>query len=196
MKPKPGESLRFATSAALDVWLAKNHATSDGIWLEIAKKGSEHTTPNAVETLELMLTWGWIDGQRGSKDADFFVQRYTPRRAKSKWSKINCAKVLALTAAKKMKPAGLAQVAAAKKDGRWEKAYAGSRAITVPPDLAKELVKCPKAKAFFESLDSQNRYAILYRLHMTEKPELRVKKLEKYVTMLVENRKIYERGER
>lgn len=196
MKPTPETTKRFATLAALETWMTTHHAKSDGVWVEIAKKTSTKKTPNAKEILEVMLSWGWIDGQSHGKDDESFYQRYSPRKAKSIWSKINCAKAEELIASKRMKPSGLAQVEAAKKDGRWEKAYAGTRTIEVPDDLAKALAKNAKAKRFFEALDSQNRYAILFRLHHTNKAELRAKKLEKYVTMLVEGRKIHEGGER
>ncbi|HEX7666360.1 MAG TPA: YdeI/OmpD-associated family protein [Polyangiaceae bacterium] len=196
MKPTPESTKRFTTLAALEKWLATNHAKNDGLWIEVAKKTSANKTPTSKEILEVMLCWGWIDGQAHGKDEESFYQRYSPRKAKSIWSKINCAKAEELIANGRMKPSGLAQVEAAKKDGRWEKAYAGSRTIEIPDDLAEALAKNAKAKKFFATLDSQNRYAILFRLHNTNKAELRAKKLEKFVTMLAEGRKIHESRER
>jgi uncharacterized protein YdeI (YjbR/CyaY-like superfamily) len=137
-----------------------------------------------AEAVDVALAFGWIDGQRASFDASYFLQRFTPRRDKSKWSKINCAKATALITSKKMRPAGLREVDAAKKDGRWDAAYAGQKTSTVPDDLKRALAKNRKAAAFFEAISGANRYAILYRLHHTTKPELRAAKIEKFTKML------------
>ena len=174
----------FASPAAFEKWLDKNHEKSPGLWLKIAKKDSGIASVTYAEALDVALCFGWIDGQKSSFNASYFLQRFTPRRAKSKWSKINCAKVAVLEAAKKMRPAGSKEVLAAKKDGRWDAAYAGQKTSTVPDDLKRALAKNQRAAAFFEQISSSNRYAILYRLHHTNKPELRAAKVEKFVQML------------
>jgi len=185
-------STRFASAADWEAWLAKNHQKSAGIWLEIAKKGSGLATPSYAEALDVALCFGWIDAQKKSHDDDVWLQRFTPRTKTSKWSAINRDKAEALVKAKRMRPAGLAQMEAAKKDGRWARAYAGQKASVVPPDLGKALAANDKARAFFETLDSANRYAILYRLHHTEKAELRAKKIAAFVEMLAKRKKIHD----
>ncbi|MEO7111956.1 MAG: YdeI/OmpD-associated family protein [Polyangiaceae bacterium] len=183
-KKKDLETITFATPAALQRWLTTHHEKSPGIWLKIAKKDSGVLSVTYAEALDVALAFGWIDGQKASFDASYFLQRFTPRRAKSKWSQINCAKAAALIASGKMRPAGLKEVEAAKKDGRWVAAYAGQKTSTVPDDLRRALAKNRKAAAFFEEISSANRYAILYRLHHTTKPELRAAKIEKFTKML------------
>lgn len=183
-KKKDLETIPFASPALLEKWLDKNHEKSSGIWLKIAKKDSGISSVTYAEALDVALAFGWIDGQKDSFDASYFLQRFTPRRAKSKWSKINCAKATALIASKKMRAAGLREVEAAKKDGRWDAAYASQKSSTVPEDLERALAKNRKAATFFEALSGANRYAILYRLHHTNKPELRAAKIEKFVKML------------
>jgi uncharacterized protein YdeI (YjbR/CyaY-like superfamily) len=180
--------LAFASPAKWEEWLEEHHRTSKGLWLKIAKKGSGETTVTYAEALEVALCHGWIDGQKGALDAAFFIQRFTPRGPRSKWSKINVDKVEALAKAKRMRPSGLAEVEKAKADGRWEAAYEGQRTITVPDDLQKELDANPKAAAFFATLSSVNRYAILYRIQDAKKPETRARRIEKFIGML-------ERGE-
>lgn len=180
--------LAFASPADWEAWLKEHHGSSKGLWLKIAKKGSGETTVTYAEALDVALCHGWIDGQKGALDEAFFVQRFTPRGPRSKWSKINREKAEALIKAKRMRPAGLAEVEAAKADGRWEAAYEGQRTITVPEDLQKELDASPKAAAFFATLSSVNRYAILYRIQDAKKPETRARRIEKFIGML-------ERGE-
>lgn len=186
------QTMRFRSARELEAWLEKNHDKSSGIWLEIAKKGADARTPSYADALDVALCFGWIDAQKRSKDDDVWLQRFTPRTRTSKWSAINRDKADALVKAKRMRPAGLAQMNAAKKDGRWERAYAGQKDSTVPPDLARALAKDEKARAFFATLDSANRYAILYRLHHTTKPELRAKKVAAFVEMLAKGKKIHE----
>jgi uncharacterized protein YdeI (YjbR/CyaY-like superfamily) len=180
--------LAFASPTKWEEWLQEHHGTSKGVWLKFAKKGSGETTATYAEALEVALCHGWIDSQKGALDEAFFLQRFTPRGPRSKWSKINRDKVGALTKAKRMRPAGLAEVENAKADGRWEAAYEGQRTITVPEDLQKELDANPKAAAFFATLSSVNRYAILYRIQDAKKPETRARRIEKFLGML-------ERGE-
>ena len=184
-------TLHCKTTKSWETWLAKHHASSPGIWLQIAKKDSGIASTTHAEALEAALCQGWIDGQRNAMDAQFFLQKFTPRRARSTWSKINCDKAMALIASGRMQPAGLAEVERAKADGRWDAAYDAQSKITVPEDLAALLAKKPKAKAFFESLDSRNRFAILFRLQTAKKAETRERRLALFFAMLQRGEKIH-----
>jgi uncharacterized protein YdeI (YjbR/CyaY-like superfamily) len=181
----------FATPAELETWLEENHGSSQGVWLKIAKKGANEPSVTYAEALELALCFGWIDSQKRGFDDRHFLQRFTPRRPRGRWSKINREKAERLIDAGKIRPAGLAEVEAAKADGRWEAAYEGQRRAVVPPDLQRELDANPKAAAFFASLDSANRYAIVYRLDDAKKPETRERRLRKFVAMLERGEKIH-----
>lgn len=190
--PKPELPVhRFETPRAWEEWLAQNHASSPGLWLQFAKKASRFPSVNYDQALDVALCYGWIDGQVKPVSTDFYVQRWTPRRSKSVWSKRNRDKVLALIETGRMQPAGLAQIESAKADGRWDAAYDSPKSSTVPDDLAAALQKRPRAKAFFESLDGRNRYAILHRLQLAKKPETRAKRLKDFIEMLEEKRKLY-----
>lgn len=182
----------FSDRAALEAWLEKSYDSSAGIWLKIAKKGTGERSVTYAEALELALCFGWIDSQKRGFNETHFLQRFTPRRPRGRWSKINREKAEALIAAGQMRPAGLAEVEAAKADGRWEAAYAGQRAAQVPPDLQRELDASPAAREFFDSLDSANRYAIVYRLDEAKKPETRDRRLRKFVAMLERGEKVHE----
>jgi uncharacterized protein YdeI (YjbR/CyaY-like superfamily) len=183
--------LTFASQAEWEAWLDAEHAASDGVWVKFAKKGSGVTTVVYAEALDVALCYGWIDSQVASHDERFYLQKFTPRRARSKWSRINRDKVAGLTKQGRMKPAGLEQVALAKADGRWAAAYASPANATVPDDLQKALDANPGAAEFFATLSGSNRYAILYRLEDAKKPETRARRLEKFVAMLNEQKKIY-----
>jgi uncharacterized protein YdeI (YjbR/CyaY-like superfamily) len=183
--------LLFASRAELEVWLGANHADSAGLWLKIAKKGSDVESVSYAEALELALCFGWIDSQKRGFNERFFLQRFTPRRPRGKWSRINREKAEALIASKAMRPAGLVQVEAAKADGRWEAAYAGQRTAEVPEDLQRELDRSAAAREFYATLDSANRYAILYRLQDAKKAETRERRLRKFVAMLERGEKIH-----
>ncbi len=183
--------LAFASQSKWADWLAKNHDTSDGLWMKVAKKDSGIPSVTIVEALDMALCYGWIDGQRGSFDDKYYLQKYTPRRPKSTWSKINVEKVKRLIASGQMQPAGLKAIEVAKADGRWEKAYDGQRTMTVPKDFQAALNKNKKAKAFFETLNSVNRYAILFRIHNVKKEETRTRKIKQFIEMLEKNEKIY-----
>jgi uncharacterized protein YdeI (YjbR/CyaY-like superfamily) len=183
--------LKCKTPKSWAAWLAKHHAGSPGIRLQIAKKDSGIASVTHAEALEAALCQGWIDGQRNALDAQFFLQKFTPRRARSTWSKINCGKALALIASGDMQPAGLAEVQRAQADGRWDAAYDAQSKIAVPGDLAALLAKKPKAKAFFASLDSRNRFAILFRLQTAKKAETRERRLALFFAMLQRGEKIY-----
>jgi len=184
--------LLFATPPDFEAWLEQNHADSDGFWLKIAKKGSGETSITYAQGLELALCFGWIDSQKRGHDEKFFLQRFTPRRPRGRWSRINRDKAEALIAAKAMRPAGMAEVEAAKADGRWEAAYEGARTAQVPEDLQRQLDANKAAREFFAGLDSSNRYAIVYRLDEAKKPETRERRLRKFVAMLERGEKIHE----
>jgi uncharacterized protein YdeI (YjbR/CyaY-like superfamily) len=176
--------LPFASKDAFEAWLEEHHADSDGLWIQIAKKGTGIASVNHADALDVALCFGWIDGQAKPIDETHYLQKFTPRRQRSRWSKRNVAKVAELIENGAMRPAGLAEIERAKGDGRWDAAYDSPRTSTVPPDLQAELDSDPEAKAFFETLSSTNRYAILYRLQDAKKPETRARRLEKFVGML------------
>jgi uncharacterized protein YdeI (YjbR/CyaY-like superfamily) len=183
--------ISFAFQEDWERWLQAQHTTAKGLWLKIAKKGSGIDSVTYEEALQSALCYGWIDGQKGAYDERFWLQRFTPRGPRSKWSRINRDKATELLDQEKMKPAGLEQVRRAQRDGRWDAAYEGQRAATVPEDLQRELDGNPEAKAFFATLDSANRYAILYRLKDAKKPETRAQRLAKYIAMLSEHEKLH-----
>ena len=174
----------FASAAEWEEWLEANHAASPGVRLKIAKKNTGIQSVRYPEVLESALCFGWIDGQREALDENYFLQRFTPRQPRSRWSKINREKAEGLVAAGRMRPAGLAEVERAKADGRWEAAYESQSRIAIPDDLERELATRPQAKEFFFRLSSQNRYSILYRLQDAKKPETRARRLAKFVAML------------
>ncbi len=184
-------TLGFSTRTAFEKWLAAHHATSEGLWLRIAKPAAAAKSVTYAEALDVALCYGWIDGQKGAIDENHWRQRFTPRRPSSKWSKINCAKAEALIAAGRMKPPGLAQVEAARKNGAWEAAYAGQRTAEVPDDLAAAIAANPRASAAFAAIDRRNRYAILYRVGDAKRAETRAARIEKFVAMLAKGDKLY-----
>jgi uncharacterized protein YdeI (YjbR/CyaY-like superfamily) len=173
------------------IWLDKNHATSSGVWLKMAKKASGIKSVTYDEALEVALCYGWIDGQKKSHNETSWLQKFTPRGPKSIWSKINTDKAMRLIDSGRMKPAGLKAVESARQDGRWEAAYDSQRKAVVPDDLQAELDRNAKAKAFFATLDSRNRYAILHRIHTAKKAETRAKRIGEFVSMLAKKEKIY-----
>ncbi|MGE0133316.1 MAG: YdeI family protein [Blastocatellales bacterium] len=173
------------------VWLDKNHLTSSGLWLKLAKKASGIQSVSYDEALEVALCYGWIDGQKKSHDETSWLQKFTPRGPKSIWSKINTEKAQRLIESGQMKPAGLEAVESAKRDGRWEAAYAPQSKAAVPDDLQIELDRNAKAKAFFATLDSRNRYAILHRIHTARKAETRARRIEQFIRMLEKKEKLY-----
>src|SRR3712207_46084 len=181
----------FASRDEWEAWLEVQHATSSGLWLKIAKKGSGLETVSYAEALESALCYGWIDGQKASFDDQYWLQRFTPRRARSKWSKVNRQKATELIERGELKPAGLREVERAKADGRWDAAYDAQSTATVPDDLRRELEKNEVAREFFATLYSRNRYAILYQIQDAKRPETRARRIAKYVAMLSEREKLY-----
>jgi uncharacterized protein YdeI (YjbR/CyaY-like superfamily) len=180
--------LAFPDQAALEAWLEENEA-APGLYVKLAKKGAEVPSVTYAEVVEACLCFGWIDGRSNRLDDRFYLQRITPRRARSVWSQKNVEAVEALTAAGRMRPAGLTAVEAARADGRWERAYAGSATITVPDDLAEALAAEPAAQREFEALDGTNRYAVLWRVHTAGTPGTRAKRIAALVQMLAEGRR-------
>ena len=174
----------FASAHEWRAWLTENHGTPRGLLLKIAKKGSPETSVTYPEAVEVALCFGWIDGQSFRLDDDFWLQKFTPRRPRSKWSAINREKVTRLIAEGQMQPAGLAQIEAAQADGRWDVAYAPASTATVPDDLAAALEANPMAKAFFATLNRTNRYAIIYRVNDAKRPETRARRIATFVAML------------
>jgi len=192
------DPVAFPAAAAWRDWLADHHASADGLWLKIAKKTatrdgtrSPEGTLSYSEALDEALCFGWIDAQTRGLDEDYWLKRFTPRKRGSRWSKINTQKAEALIAGGRMQPAGLAEVESARADGRWHAAYAGPRSITVPDDLAAALAANPAAAEFFSTLNSLNRYAILYRIGTVKRPETRARKIAQYVGMLAEHKKLH-----
>jgi uncharacterized protein YdeI (YjbR/CyaY-like superfamily) len=183
------DTLTLPDAAAWRAWLAEHHDDSTGVWLVTARKGAPGVSRD--EALEEALCHGWIDGQARSRDESSYLQRYTPRRARSPWSQRNVKIVERLTEEGRMHPAGLAEVERAKADGRWDAAYAGPATIEVPADLEAALKAVPEAQAMFERLTSQNRYAVLYRIGSAKRAETRQKRIETFVAMLARGETIY-----
>lgn len=181
----------FRTARSFETWLAKNHAKAPGIRVKFAKKSSGLKSITFAEALDIALCYGWIDGQGKGLDEQWYSNRFTPRRARSTWSKVNRENVARLIAEGRMQPAGQAEIDRAKADGRWDAAYDPPSTATVPDDLAAALKKQPKAKRFFETLNSQNRYAVLHRIQTAKKPETRAKRIATFVDMLAKGEKIY-----
>jgi len=189
---KPDYPLKaFKTPRSFETWLSRNHTKATGIRIKIAKKGSGIASARYDELLQIALCYGWIDGQSKSIDADWYCQRFTPRRTRSLWSKRNRVIVARLIEEGRMQPAGQAEIDRAKADGRWQAAYDSPANARVPEDLADALRKSPRARRFFESLDARNRYAILHRLMTARRAESRSKRLAAFMQMLLDGRKLY-----
>lgn len=181
----------FDSALAFEIWLRQHHAGADGLWLMIAKRGAGVASVGYAEAVEIALCWGWIDGQKKSLDAQHYLQRFTPRRARSVWSKINVDKATALIAAGRMQAPGLAQVQAAQADGRWARAYDGARGSVLPDDLAAALDAEPRAKAFFATVDAANRYAVLWRVQTAATASTRARRIARLVAMLARGETIH-----
>ncbi|GAA2100706.1 YdeI/OmpD-associated family protein [Actinomadura alba] len=191
MSTEPLE-LTVADASAWREWLSENHDTPAGVWLVLAKKGTTRPTSlTYAQALDEALCHGWIDGQARSRDETTHCRRFTPRRMRSPWSKRNVGLIQRLEAEGRMHPAGVAEVERAKADGRWEAAYDGAAAMRVPADLTAALAAEPKARAMFEILTSQNRYAVLYRIESAKRPETRTRRIEEFVAMLARGETLY-----
>lgn len=183
--------LSFRRQKDWETWLDKNHTASSGIWLKLLKRATDAQALSYDEALEAALCYGWIDGQKKRYDESAWLQKFTPRGAKSGWSKINRDKAEELIKRGRMKPAGLQAIESAKRDGRWDAAYDSPSRATVPSDFQAKLDASPKAQAFFATLDSANRYAILYRIQTAKKAETRARRIEQYIDMLEKKQKIH-----
>jgi uncharacterized protein YdeI (YjbR/CyaY-like superfamily) len=191
-KSKPDTpASRHTNQRSWETWLRKHHESSDGVWLLIAKRGAESPTISYAEAIETALCFGWIDGQKKGLDSQHWLQRFTPRRARSIWSKINRAKALALIKQGRMQAAGLKEVERARADGRWAGAYDSPSNATVPADLQAALDINAKAKAFFETLNGANRYAVLWRVQTAKRAETRAKRIAQFVAMLARHEKLH-----
>ena len=184
-------TLSFDAPRAFSDWLVDHHGTSRGVWLKLAKKASGSVSITYAEALDVALAWGWIDGQKQRGDEASWLQKFTPRGARSVWSKINREKALALIEAGAMQPSGLAEVERAKQDGRWEAAYDPPSRASVPDDLQAALATNAPAAAFFATLDARNRYAVLWRVQTAKTPETRQKRIAAFVTMFAQGEKVY-----
>lgn len=183
--------LRFGVQADWDSWLAANHERSEGVWLKIAKRGAAERSVSYAEAVGSALCFGWIDARKGSYDESHYLQRFTPRRPRSIWSRVNREKALELIAAGRMRPAGVRAVDAARANGRWESAYEPASTASVPEDFQALLDAKPAAGAFFATLTGTNRYAILHRIQTAKRPETRAKRMAKFITMLERHETIY-----
>jgi uncharacterized protein YdeI (YjbR/CyaY-like superfamily) len=181
----------FAQPSDWEAWLSEHHTSSPGLWLRLAKKASGIQSITYAEALDVALCYGWIDGQKKSYDESTWLQKFTPRGARSIWSKVNREKTVSLIEGGRMRPAGLAAIESAKRDGRWEAAYDSQGAASVPDDLQAELDRNPAAKAFFATLNSRNRYAILFRIQTAKRAETRAKRIQEFIGMLERHETLY-----
>lgn len=189
--PNPKAIKAFRTQAAFEIWLSENHGTATELWLKIHKKASGLPTVTYAEALDVALCWGWIDGLKKSFDDKSFIQRFSPRQKRSPWSLINTAHVARLIKAERMQAPGYAQIEAAKTDGRWDIAYSGSKDMKAPADLMAAIDANPKARALYDNLTSQNRYALSFRLVNLKTEAARAKKIHDFVAMLARGETIY-----
>lgn len=172
-------------------WLRRNHATSSGVWLRIARKGADATTVSYAQAVDAALCFGWIDGQKKAADESHWLQRFTPRSGKSIWSRINREKAMRLVALGRMHEAGMREVERARRDGRWDAAYDSPSSASIPADFQAALDKAPKATAFFAALDARNRYAVLFRIQTARKAETRARRIQEFTEMLAQHKKIH-----
>jgi uncharacterized protein YdeI (YjbR/CyaY-like superfamily) len=184
-------AITFESQQEWEAWLSKNHNKSDGVWIKVYKKDSGITSIHPPEALEEALCYGWIDGQRKGLDEKSYLQKYTPRRKRSMWSKINTGHIARLTKLGKMKPSGVAEVERAKADGRWDLAYESPKNTVVPEDFLKELFKNKKAEEFFKSLNKTNTFAVSFQINSAKKQETKEKRIKKLVEMFARGEKLY-----
>ena len=184
-------TLTLANQAEWESWLKLNGRTATGVWLRLAKKDADKPTVSYAEALESALCYGWIDGQKQAASEHYWLQRFTPRTARSIWSKINKAKAEALISAGRMHPSGMREIDRAKQDGRWDAAYSSASTSAIPDDFQKALDANKNAKAFFATLNSQNRYAVLFRIQNVKRAETRAKKIAQFVEMLANGEKLH-----
>ena len=184
--------LRFTTAAAFEAWLDDRHDKAEGVWIEIAKRGASEPTLTYAEAVDAALCFGWIDGRKDRVDEHYWLQRFTPRTRRSRWSKINRDKAERLIREGRMRAAGLAAVEQARADGRWDAAYAGSSTATVPDDLQREVDQDPQLAAAFARLDARDRYSVIWRINDAKRPETRARRIGRYLEMLRAGGRIHE----
>jgi uncharacterized protein YdeI (YjbR/CyaY-like superfamily) len=184
--------IEFGDAVAWEAWLTDNHDVSSGVWLKLAKKTAPRATVTYAQALDVALCFGWIDGQLGKFDIAYYLHRFTPRSARSRWSQVNVQKASELIEAGKMRPAGRAAIEAAKGDGRWDAAYEAQSQATVPPDFQEALDANPDARALFETLTGVRRYRFLYRLTTVTKPETRARRIERYIEILNQGKTLHD----
>ncbi len=187
-----GEVLWFASPTEFEEWLTTNHDSHPGIWLRLAKKGVDRPALSYAQALEVALCFGWIDGQKAAHDDRYWLQRFTRRSSRSRWSQTNRKKAEELIAAGRVRPAGLAEIERARADGRWDAAYAGQRNAVIPDDLQRELDHNPEAAAAFSALDARNRYAIIWRINDAKRPQTRARRIAKYLDMLHRGERLHD----
>jgi uncharacterized protein YdeI (YjbR/CyaY-like superfamily) len=187
-----GDVIRFTDAGEFEAWLEENHHRSPGVWLRIARKHTGEPSISYAEAVELALCFGWIDGQKAREDDEHWLQRFTPRSRRSRWSRINRDKARELIASGRMRPAGLAEVERARGDGRWDAAYEGQRTARVPEELQRELDRDPRAREAFDGLDARNRYAIIWRINDAKRPETRARRVATYLDMLRRGERIHD----
>ncbi len=181
----------FDSYLAWEDWLREHGGEPQGVWLKIAKKGTGQPSVSYADALDVALCYGWIDGKKKACDDTYWLQKFTPRRPKSVWSKINTDKAMQLIASGRMTPAGLREIEAAKTDGRWDAAYSSQRTLTTPDDFQQALDQHPRARTFFDTLNRANRYAICYRIETAKKPETRRGRIDRFIAMLAREEKLY-----
>lgn len=188
--PSQNPILTCASQEEWEAWLQTHGESGTGVWLRLAKKSSSQVTLSYAQALDSALCFGWIDGQKKAESDEFWLQRFSPRTAKSIWSKINTEKAQALVKAGRMRPSGLREIERAQQDGRWERAYTSASNTNVPADLQAALDANKKAQIFFDTLDKQNRYSILFRIQNVKKAETRAKKIAQFIDMLAKGEKL------
>jgi uncharacterized protein YdeI (YjbR/CyaY-like superfamily) len=191
MAGRPQTAVEFESAADFERWLETNHESGGEVWLRIAKRGSKEATVSYPEAIEVALCFGWIDGVKAPLDERRWLQRFTPRSNRSRWSQLNRKRAEGLVGAGRMRSAGIAEIERAKADGRWDAAYEGQATATVPDDLQRELDRDPAAAAAFEELDGHNRYAIIWRINDAKRPETRARRVAKYMEMLRRGERIH-----
>lgn len=192
MQGPDGKQIKsFRDRSSWAAWLDKNHAASPGVWLRLTKKSSNLRSISYGDAVEVALCYGWIDGQAKGEDENHSLQKFTPRTKRSIWSKRNREKAAALIDSGRMKPAGLAAIERAKQDGRWAVAYDSPSTMEVPSDLQAALNQQPRAKAFFDTLDARNRYAMLFQIQTAKRSDTRERRIKKFVAMLAREEKLY-----
>jgi uncharacterized protein YdeI (YjbR/CyaY-like superfamily) len=193
MGSQVGTTIYFATAADFEAWLETNHQDHDEVWLKLAKKGAERTSVTYDQAVDLALCFGWIDGNKAAHDDHHWLQRFTPRSRRSRWSQVNRERAERLLAEGRVRAAGAAEIERARADGRWDSAYAGQRNATIPVELQRELDSDPAAATAFAQLDAQNRFSIIWRINDAKRPETRARRVAKYLDMIRRGERLHDK---